>query len=49
VESPGPDSFVWTRRFASSAGMAPAEFSVFFKEQHDSFNRIVRENNVKFE
>ena len=30
-------------------GMAPQEFGVFFKEQHDSFNRIVRENNIKFE
>lgn len=30
-------------------GMAPAEFAAFFKEQHEGFNRIVRENNVKFE
>ncbi len=30
-------------------GMPPAEFAAFFKAQHDGFNRIVRENNIKFE
>jgi tripartite-type tricarboxylate transporter receptor subunit TctC len=30
-------------------GMAPAQFSAFFKEQHESFNRIVRDNGIKFE
>ena len=30
-------------------GMPPPQFAAFFKEQHESFNRIVREHNIKFE
>jgi tripartite-type tricarboxylate transporter receptor subunit TctC len=30
-------------------GMSPAEFTAFFRQQHEGFNRIVRENNIKFE
>jgi tripartite-type tricarboxylate transporter receptor subunit TctC len=30
-------------------GMAPAQFAAFFREQHESFNRIVRDNGIKFE
>jgi tripartite-type tricarboxylate transporter receptor subunit TctC len=30
-------------------GMTPAQFSAFFKEQHDSFNKIVRDNNIKID
>ncbi|UUX97078.1 Bug family tripartite tricarboxylate transporter substrate binding protein [Aquabacterium sp. J223] len=30
-------------------GMSPQQFSVYFKEQYDGFNRVVRENNIKFE
>jgi tripartite-type tricarboxylate transporter receptor subunit TctC len=30
-------------------GMSPQEFATFFKEQHESFNKIVRESNIKFE
>ena len=30
-------------------GMAPAAFADFFRLQHEAFNRIVRENNIKFE
>lgn len=33
----------------SSYGMAPAEFSSFFRRQYDGFVATVRENNVKFE
>jgi tripartite-type tricarboxylate transporter receptor subunit TctC len=30
-------------------GMTPAQFTAFFKQQHETFNAIVRENNIKFE
>jgi tripartite-type tricarboxylate transporter receptor subunit TctC len=30
-------------------GMAPAQFAAFFRQQHETFNTIVRENNIKFE
>jgi tripartite-type tricarboxylate transporter receptor subunit TctC len=30
-------------------GMSPQEFGAFFKGQHESFNKIVRDNNIKFE
>jgi tripartite-type tricarboxylate transporter receptor subunit TctC len=30
-------------------GMSPQQFGVYFKEQYDGFNRVVRENNIKFE
>jgi len=30
-------------------GMAPGQFAAFFKEQHEAFNRIVRDNGIKFE
>jgi tripartite-type tricarboxylate transporter receptor subunit TctC len=30
-------------------GMSPQEFTAFFKEQHEGFNKIVRDNNIKFE
>jgi tripartite-type tricarboxylate transporter receptor subunit TctC len=30
-------------------GMAPAQFASFFKQQHETFNTIVREHNIKFE
>jgi tripartite-type tricarboxylate transporter receptor subunit TctC len=30
-------------------GMAPAQFGAFFKQQYETFNTIVRENNIKFE
>jgi len=30
-------------------GMSPAQFAAFFKQQHETFNTIVRENNIKFE
>jgi tripartite-type tricarboxylate transporter receptor subunit TctC len=33
----------------SSYGMAPAEFSAFFKKQYDGFVATVRDNNVKFD
>lgn len=33
----------------SSYGMAPAEFSAFFRRQYDGFAATVRENNVKFD
>jgi tripartite-type tricarboxylate transporter receptor subunit TctC len=33
----------------SAYGMAPAEFSAFFKRQYDGFVTTVRENNVKFD
>lgn len=33
----------------SRCGMAPAEFSAFFRKQCDGFVATVRENNVKFE
>lgn len=33
----------------SSYGMAPAEFSAFFRRQYDGFVATVRENNVKFD
>lgn len=29
--------------------MAPQQFAAFFKQQHDSFNQIVREHNIKFD
>lgn len=32
-----------------SYGMGTSEFAVFFKEQYDSFNRIVRDNHIRFE
>jgi hypothetical protein len=33
----------------SSYGMAPAEFSAFFRRQFDGFLATVRENNVRFD
>ncbi|MBL0418960.1 tripartite tricarboxylate transporter substrate binding protein [Ramlibacter sp. AW1] len=33
----------------SGYGMTPAEFTAFVRKQHESFNRVVKENNVKFE
>lgn len=30
-------------------GMTPQQFSAFFRQQHDGFNQIVRENRVKFD
>jgi tripartite-type tricarboxylate transporter receptor subunit TctC len=30
-------------------GMTPQQFSAFFRQQHDGFNQIVRENGVKFD
>lgn len=33
----------------SSYGMAPAEFSAFFRRQYDAFVATVRENNVRFD
>ena len=32
-----------------SYGMAPAQFADYFKLQHEGFNRIVREHNIKFD
>ena len=29
--------------------MAPAQFASYFRQQYDTFNAIVRENNIKFE
>jgi tripartite-type tricarboxylate transporter receptor subunit TctC len=33
----------------SSYGMAPAEFSAFFRKQYDGFVATVKENNIKFD
>ena len=30
-------------------GMGPAEFTAFFRKQYDTFNQVVRDNNIKFE
>ena len=30
-------------------GMTPADFTAFVRRQHESFNKVVKENNVKFE
>lgn len=38
-----------TKQGIDGYGMTPAQFSAFFRQQHDSFNQIVRENNVKFD
>ena len=38
-----------TKQGIDGYGMSPAQFAAFFRQQHDSFNQIVRENNIRFE